>query len=427
MTLPVAVSLTLLYACSSPPAVQAPEIAQAPHSAAAPEDAPKVELGLPITEKASPAHAPKGGIVLGYFTNWAHYRKAPCNFKTADIDARLFTHINYSFALIKADESKELYQVIPSNPEDESRLFAEVNALKKDNPGLKTFLSIGGWAFNDEPTAWIFSAMAETKERRGSFIRHAAQYARKHGFDGIDIDWEFPGAPDRGGRRIDTENYTSLLREFRAHFEQEAKDNQLPELLLTIAAPAGPHFRQHMQLDKIHPWLNWINLMTYDYHGNWEKKTGANAPLQGEEVSVSSSVSHFKKMGVPAEKLVMGFATYARGWTGVETASPGAAATGPAPVGPCGKESFAAHQVEALVKEGKYQAFWDENTKTPFAYSKEEKAYLTFDNERSVGLKLETLKREGLAGGMFWAIDLDNFKRGFPMITQVSKAVKAPD
>jgi chitinase len=408
----------------------APTVAEAPPAVAAaeenPESADAPELGKPILGSPTEAAAPEGPIVLGYFTNWAHYRKAPCDFKTEDVDAKLFSHINYAFALVETDDDKELYRVIPSNKEDESRLFGEVNALKKQNPDLRTFLSVGGWAFNDKPTEWIFSAMAETKERRGSFIRHATEYARKHGFDGIDIDWEFPGAPDRGGRPVDTKNFTALLKEFRAHFAEEAKTSGKDELLLTIASPAGPHFRKHLEVGEIHKWLNWINVMTYDYHGNWEKQTGANAPLEGEAVSVSANIKEFKEMGVPSNKLVLGMATYARGWGGVEEAKPGAKATGNGPDGPCGKESFAAYQVEELIKEGKYVGAWDDKTKTPYAYSKDLKAYLSYDDKKSIGLKLEFLKEEELAGAMFWAIDLDNFKNGFPIISQVSQAVRAP-
>jgi hypothetical protein len=235
--------------CAGAAPQPAAEASAAP--AAAPEAAPAVSYGEPIATEATVAPAPTAPIVLGYFTNWAHHRKAPCDFKTADVDAKLFSHINYAFALVAADDTKEQYTVIPSSPEDETRLYKEVNELKKDSPDLKTFLSIGGWAFNDKPTEWIFSAMAETPERRGSFIRHTVQYVRKYGFDGIDIDWEFPGDPGRGGKPEDTKNFTALLKEFRAHIEAEAKETGKPELLLTIASPAGPHFRKHMELSRL--------------------------------------------------------------------------------------------------------------------------------------------------------------------------------
>jgi chitinase len=364
---------------------------------------------------------------LGYFTNWAHHREAPCEFRTSDVDAQLFSHINYAFALIEPSKDKQSYRLIPSDPDDESRLYAEVNALKKENPHLRTLLSVGGWAFNDKPTEWIFSAMAETKARRQTFIESSLIYLRKYGFDGLDIDWEFPGAPDRGGRPQDTENFTALLREFRAAMVEEAKRSKRPELLLTIASPAGPFFYRHQQLDRIHEYLNFINVMTYDYHGNWENTTGANAPLTGEEVSIHSTVAAYLKAGVPKAKLVLGMATYARGWGGVQQPAPGATATGQGPDGPCGKESFSAHQVQDQIEEGLFEEKWDDVSKTPFAYSSELQAYLTYDNARSIDLKLKFLKNNELAGAMFWAIDLDDFKGGYPIISRVSRALRPPD
>lgn len=377
-----------------------------------------------ITAQARPAAAPIDPVVLGYFTNWAHHRPAPCDFKTQDVDASLFTHINYSFGLVEASKDKESYALVPSSDEDIPRLYAEVQGLKKANPALKTFIAVGGWAFNDKPTEWIFSAMAETKERRGSFIRQAIAFAREHGFDGVDIDWEFPGVSERGGRAQDSENFTSLLREFRAQMQVEASESGMDELLLTIAAPAGHYFFQHQELGELHQWLNWINLMTYDYHGSWEMKTGANAPLKGEPLSIENSIAAYQQLGVPAEKIVLGMATYARGWSGVAEAKNGVIATGTMPDGPCGKESLAAYQVEDMIAAGKFERSWDPVSLTPIAYNAETNVYLTYDDKESIALKLDYLKQEKLAGAMFWAIDMDDFKKGFPMISQVSESLR---
>ncbi|MCH2108826.1 MAG: glycoside hydrolase family 18 protein [Polyangiaceae bacterium] len=395
-----------------------------------------------ITAEFVAAPASSTPIVLGYFTNWAHYRPAPCDFQTSDVPVNLLTHINYSFALVgvrdssgKAIQSKEelakspdaAFELIPSDPNDEDRLYSEVIGLKKTKPNLDVMLSVGGWAFNDEPTAWVFSALAESPERRGHFIRQSIKYLRKYGFDGLDLDWEFPGVSERGGREVDSENFTALLRELRAAFAQEAKDSGQTELLLTIAAPAGHYYAQHQQLGKIHEALNWINVMTYDYHGNWDKKTGANAPLGGGEPDIPSTIAMYKAAGVPADKIVLGFATYARGWGGVEEAKPGADGPEPGPSGACGKDSLKASEVEDWVNKGVYTSSWDEGSQTPFAYDAEKKFYVSYENQRSVDAKLDYLEAEGLRGGMFWAIDLDDTKKGYPLIRQVSERVLAKE
>lgn len=378
----------------------------------------------PVAQVAQPV--PSAPRVIGYFTNWAHHRKAPCAFKTSDVRAELFTHINYSFAGVKASADKESYELTPTSPEDETRLYGEVIALKQKNPKLEVLLSVGGWAFNDKPTEWIFSAMAETPARRASFIRHATEYLRRFGFDGLDIDWEFPVAEDRGGRPEDRANFTALLRELRAHFREEAQKSGRPELKLTIAAPAGFLFYQNLELDQIHEPLDWINLMTYDYHGDWDKKTGANAPLIDQGADIEESIAAYVAAGTPRGKLVLGFATYARGFGGVESATPGSPASLPGPEGPCGKDSLMVHHVADWVKTGRYQETWDVVTQTPYAYSKKEKAWITYENAKSYGIKLDFLKREKLGGAMFWAIDLDDVAHGYPLIRQVSEFVLGP-
>ncbi len=376
-------------------------------------------------------------IVLGYFTNWSHARKGNCSFATEQVDTSILTHINYAFALVQAvDENDQVitepssldensrFEVIPSHEEDESRLYGEVVALKKKRDDLKVLLSIGGWAFNDEPTSWIFTQLADNAERRGQFIRQATKYARRYGFDGIDIDWEFPGTPDRGGRGVDKANFTALLSEFRAHMHAEAESIEgQEELLLTIASPAGDTFYQHQELNKIHESLNWINVMTYDYHGGWDKQTGANAPLSGGKPDIQTTIADYKAAGIPANKLVLGIATYARSWGGVKDLIPGGTASVPGPHGECGEESLRAGEVQAWVKEGRYQSAWDDATQTPYAFNEQEQAYISYENPRSIELKLDYLAKENLAGAMFWAIDLDEFRAGYPMISQVYQRV----
>ena len=316
------------------------------------------------------------------------------------------------------------FEVIPSHEEDQSRLYGEVLDLKRQRPGLKVMLSVGGWAFNDEPTSWIFTQLAENSERRGQFIRQATAYARKYGFDGIDIDWEFPGVSDRGGRAIDQENFTALLAEFRAFFHAEVAEHpEDEELLLTIASPAGQFFYQHQELDKIHNSLNWINVMTYDYHGSWEQKTGANAPLSGGNPDIQTTIAAYKAAGVPANKIVLGIATYARSWGGVKDPLPGASATAPGPSGECGEGALRVGEVQAWIDAGDYEAAWDDATQTPYAFNPKEQAYISYENPRSIELKLDYLEKEELAGAMFWAIDLDEVNAGYPTISQVYQRV----
>ena len=100
--------------------------------------------------------------------------------------------------------------------------FTESAALKRLNPSVKVIMALGGWSFNNNDTIWqpVFGDLASTKEKRTKFIGKVEDFLTTYGFDGIDIDWEYPGAGDRGGHKGDGENYTKLLKELRVAFDK---------------------------------------------------------------------------------------------------------------------------------------------------------------------------------------------------------------
>jgi chitinase len=368
--------------------------------------------------------------VIGYFTNWAKYRKGGCAYTAADVKPELLTHINYSFAKVDpgpGGKAKPKFGIAPYEADDPvaNGGYAQVNALKKKSPGLKTLLSIGGWSHNDPPTAWLFTTMAEKAETRADFIKATIEYVRKHDFDGIDLDWEYPADGSRGGRTIDTDNFTALLREFRSAIEAEAKASKKDALLFTIAAPAGVASRG-LDLPKIHEPLDWINLMTYDYEGGWQATTGHNAPNRAVGQGIQGSVSAYLNFGVPAEKIVLGMATYGHSFQGAEEGKVGAQAKGNAPAGRCtdaaGMLSY--FEIKELLAGGKLKPAWDDAANVPYAYDASSKLWVSYDDERSFNKKLDYIDQKGLGGAMFWALDMDDFKNGYPLISTVAKRFK---
>ena len=90
--------------------------------------------------------------------------------------------------------------------------YPQVTGLKATNPALKVFISVGGWAAGGA----VFSTMVSSAENRRTFIDSAIQFMKTYAFDGIDIDWEYPAASDRGGTAADTANFVEFLKELRA-------------------------------------------------------------------------------------------------------------------------------------------------------------------------------------------------------------------
>lgn len=368
--------------------------------------------------------------IVAYFTNWSKYRKG-CPFTAADIDPELITHINFAFAKVDpgpGGKAKPKFGIAAYDKTDlgPDGQYAQVNALKKKSPELKTFISIGGWSHNEGDMAWLFTTMAETPEGRSDFIKATIAFTRANDFDGIDLDWEYPGDPARGGRSMDTRTFTALLNEFRAAVDAEAESTGKPKLLLTIAAPAGAFAFRWLDLGKIHEPLDWINLMSYDYEGGWQAHTGHNAPIPLVGPGIQGSVSAYLNFGVPAEKLVLGMATYGRSFTGAEEGKVGALAKGNAPPGRCtaapGMLSY--FEIKELLQSGKLKASWDDKAMVPYAYDAGSKLWVSYDDERSLAKKMDFIEQKGLGGAMFWALDLDDYKNGYPLISSVAKRFK---
>uniref|UniRef100_A0A4W6EA68 GH18 domain-containing protein n=1 Tax=Lates calcarifer TaxID=8187 RepID=A0A4W6EA68_LATCA len=256
-----------------------------------------------------------------HMTNWAQYRPSTGAFTPDNIDPFLCTHVIYSLATINS-----FNQLSPIEWNDEQQ-YGRLNSLKNVNPALKTLLSVGGTVNGMSP----FIAVVSRPESRAAFIRSAISFLRNHNFDGINLAWEYPG--HNGSPQEDRERFTLLVTEMSKAFEDDARDNRMTQLLLSASVAAfRPNIDKAYEVNKISPHFDFINVMTYDFHGHWEGATGHNSPLYR---SSNSSLSYWLALGAPAEKLLLGFPTYGRTYRLTSAATNlGAPANGPADAGP---------------------------------------------------------------------------------------------
>ncbi|MBZ0281078.1 MAG: glycoside hydrolase family 18 protein [Anaerolineae bacterium] len=345
--------------------------------------------------------------IIGYYASWAIYGK---EYFVTDIAANQLTHINYAFANISeegeiliGDEWADTQFLYPGDAEDEPLRgnFKQLGLLKQINPNLQTLISVGGWSWSDR-----FSDVALTEESRAKFAKSCVEFIKQYGFDGVDLDWEYPsggGEPGNIERPEDPDNFVLLLAELRKQLDAQGELDGRP-YLLTIAAPAGKWQYERMNLDKIYPYLDWINIMTYDYAGGWSEVTAFNAPLYGE-VSTDSAIQDYLTAGIPAEKVVMGVPFYGRGWTGVSATNNGLGQ--PYDGLPQGDGSFD-YGTLAADYVGKYQRFWDETAQVPWLYDAESGTMISYDDPESLTKKAEYIKQHNLGGAMFWETSQDD-------------------
>lgn len=297
---------------------------------------------------------PADKVMIAYVTSWSKH----------EVDPLYLTHINYAFAHV--DSTFDRVRV--DNP---SRLESVVK-LKKRYPYLKVLLSIGGWGSGN------FSEMAADSSLRWAFAQDCRRCIEQYNLDGIDIDWEYPttGMAKISYSANDTENYTKLMRDIRGAIGDDK--------LLTHATSATAKYIDHKSVDK---YIDFTNVMAYDlgwapYH---------NSPLYPtvhmETMCVDDAVKAHIQAGVPPEKLVMGLAFYGRGKKGF----------------PRQRDLTQAH-----LAEGNYTFCWDSAGQVPYIVDESGELVFGYENETSLALKAEYIRKHNLKGAMYWSYSGDN-------------------
>ncbi len=389
--------------------------------------------------------------IVGYFPEWGVYRQPPYFVKNivSSGAADKLTVLNYAFGLPKPDatgtvtcqldDHASAYQRIysanesidgtPDDPYQPLRgHFNQLKKLKEMYPNLRIVVSIGGWLGST-----YFSDAAATDASRSAFVascidlfingdlpmhNNAGGKGIAAGiFDGIDLDWEYPVSGGDAGvhhRSDDSTNFTLLLAEFRRQYHAVGRD----DLLLTIAAPGSEYSAQNFHVSEDHPYLDYIQLMTYDFYGDWNSTTGhltnlcasAAEPVSAEwQLSIDKAVRLFRDWyGVPADKILPGAAFYGRGWTGVDSTNTGLyqSKNGAAP-GTYERGYELYRDLIPKISDG-YTMYWDDLAKAAWLYNGEDQIFWTYDEPNALALKAQYIKYHDLGGIMFWEISGDN-------------------
>ncbi|KAK9100368.1 hypothetical protein Scep_023798 [Stephania cephalantha] len=274
--------------------------------------------------------------------------------------------------------------------------------LHKKKPWAKTLLSIGGGGSNSS----AFAAIAANPSLRATFIASTINVARTYGFDGLDLDWEFPATQQ------DMSNLATLFVEWRTAVDKESVTSSRPRLLLSAAVYFASNFflsstPRAFPADSINKNLDFVNAMCYDYRGSWDTSaTGAHALLYDRTSNISTSygVGSWIRAGVGSRKVVMGLPLYGRTWQLKDPTAHGIAApaVGVGP-GPEGVLTFR----EIVDFNGRNNATTVYDADTVSTYSFAGNAWIGYDGVWSVRRKVRYAKAHRLGGYFFWALGYD--------------------
>ena len=403
-----------------------PEPEQPAPQTPAPET-PVPETPAPQTPAPGAGESSGAPIIAAYYPEWAIYSR---DFDIADIAADDLTHLIYAFAKIdasgrmslfdpyaavektfKADESVD--GVADTWDQELAGNFNQLAELKVSNPGLKNLIAVGGWTLSGP-----FSDVASTAEGRENFADSAVAFLQTYPmFDGLDFDWEYPGGGGLASNKVrpeDGENYALLLQVVRQRLDALELETGR-EYEISIASPAGSDKIANFNLPGLAPYVDFFNLMAYDFHGGWENITGHQAPMYdtiGGDYDVTTAVDLYKQAGVPANKIVLGAPAYTRAWAGVNDSDGDGGwqevTTALAP----GSFERGVYDYKDVVEKvldpnSDWQIYWDDEAQAVSVFSESEGIYSTFETPTSIALKSQWAQSEGLGGMMFWDLSGD--------------------
>ncbi|KAJ5501720.1 Glycoside hydrolase superfamily [Penicillium expansum] len=337
---------------------------------------------------------------VGYYESWANTRSCQ-SVSPEDLNLDGFTSINFAFASFDAIS----FSITPMDSNAGS-LYSRFTALKSKKPGLQAFISIGGWSFTDPgPTQKAYTNMVSSEGNRAMFINNIINFMETYGFDGADLDWEYPGADDRGGVPADTANYVALCKEMSAAFGSKFQ--------LTVTIPTSYWYLQHFDLAKMQDSISWFNLYGIRSARSLSRYVGPYIAPHTNITEIDLALDLLWRAGVDSNKVVMGQGWYGRSFTLADPScnTPNGickfpSTNGGGNPGPCSKASgiLDYQEITDIITKNSLTPVHDKTAGVKWI-TWDTNQWVSYDDADTFAQKRDFASSRCLGGMMVWAMD----------------------
>ncbi|KAF3391710.1 hypothetical protein F1880_007962 [Penicillium rolfsii] len=315
--------------------------------------------------------------VVRYYEGWSLERLCH-TFYPEQIPMGVYTHLNYAFATVNL----ETFEVLPGS-DYEKALMTRLTDLKKKDPDLKVFVA-------------------------KKFFKSLLSFMSIYNFDGIDLDWEYPVADDRGGQKEDFDNFPKFVANLKTAMKSwGGRDG------LSITLPASYWYLQHFDIVNLQEHVDFFNVMTYDMHGKWDLGNKWVDPVLNSHTNlteIANALDLLWRNDIKPEKVVIGLAFYGRVFAAADgkCIDPGCPFVSGGNLGKCSHEVgiLLNSEIMDIMNEKSLQSRLDEDVAVKIL-SFDDTQWLIYDNGDTFKLKVDFARSYCLGGVMVWAVSHD--------------------
>ncbi|MBT3945196.1 MAG: glycoside hydrolase family 18 protein [Candidatus Marinimicrobia bacterium] len=326
-----------------------------------------------------------GQRVVGYYPKWMQDE-----FPVSEIDLSVVTHVIHAFA----------WPDIEGNVLSYSNMLSSSHSETIHAGGGKFLLALGGWG-NDVG----FATVAADAQLRSTFINNLIDICDTYGYDGIDMDWEYPQSNN------ERQNLNYLIAEMDSSFNEHN-----PDWLITMAVPVSNWSGQWFDFSFLKLYVDFFNAMTYDMHGSWTNDAGHNSPLYqsppgDSDGSCETAMNYLiNTRGIPEDQINLGLPFWGKRYYASDINQSFT----------CDVADKRYNEIPNLIGNG-WEYNWDNNAHCPYLRKDDYSRIITYDDPESIGYKCEYAIELELGGVMIWALGYDETTNGQALIQSIDE------